>query len=87
MVGPLVARSVYKDWKDTLSLAAQQGQHLGGTAAAAAKSPQLCLTLCSPTDGSPPGSAIPGILQVSQGYFTGSSKFSITHTHTVKFTE
>ena len=23
----------------------------------------LCLTLCDPTDGSPPGSAIPGILQ------------------------
>ena len=32
-------------------------------AAAAAKSLQLCLTLCNPIDGSPPGSAIPGILQ------------------------
>ena len=31
--------------------------------AAAAKSLQSCLTLCDPTDGSPPGSAIPGILQ------------------------
>ena len=31
--------------------------------AAAAKSPQSCLTLCNPIDGSPPGSAIPGILQ------------------------
>ena len=31
--------------------------------AAAAKSLQLCLTLCNPIDGSPPGSAIPGILQ------------------------
>ena len=31
--------------------------------AAAAKSLQLCLTLCKPRDGSPPGSAIPGILQ------------------------
>ena len=31
--------------------------------AAAAKLPQSCPTLCSPTDGSPPGSAIPGILQ------------------------
>ena len=30
-------------------------------AAAAAKSLQSCLTLCNPTDGSPPGSAIPGI--------------------------
>ena len=31
--------------------------------AAAAKSLQLCLTLCDPIDGSPPGSPIPGILQ------------------------
>ena len=29
----------------------------------AAKLLQLCLTLCNPIDGSPPGSAIPGILQ------------------------
>ena len=33
------------------------------TAAAAAKSLQLCLTLCDPTDGSPPGSPVRGILQ------------------------
>ena len=32
-------------------------------AAAAAKSLQSCPTLCDPIDGSPPGSAIPGILQ------------------------
>ena len=32
-------------------------------AAAAAKLLQLCLTLCDPIDGSPPGSPIPGILQ------------------------
>ena len=32
-------------------------------AAAAAKSLQLCPTLCDSTDGSPPGSPIPGILQ------------------------
>ena len=32
-------------------------------AAAAAKSLQSCPTLCDPRDGSPPGSAIPGILQ------------------------
>ena len=32
-------------------------------AAAAAKSCQLCPTLCDPIDGSPPGSPIPGILQ------------------------
>ena len=33
-------------------------------AAAAAKSPQSCVTLCDPIDGSPPGSPVPGILQV-----------------------
>ena len=32
-------------------------------AAAAAKSRQSCPTLCYPIDGSPPGSAVPGILQ------------------------
>ena len=31
--------------------------------AAAAKSLQSCLTLCNPIDASPPGSAVPGILQ------------------------
>ena len=31
-------------------------------AAAAAKSLQLCPTLCNPIDGSPPGFPIPGIL-------------------------
>ena len=44
--------------------------------AAAAKSLQSCPTLCDPIDGSPPGSAIPGILQartlewVAISYFT-----------------
>ena len=32
-------------------------------ATAAAKSLQSCPTLCDPTDGSPPGSPVPGILQ------------------------
>ena len=32
-------------------------------AAAAAKSLQLCPSLCHPRDGSPPDSAVPGILQ------------------------
>ena len=32
-------------------------------AAAAAKSLQLCPTLCDPIDGSPPGTPVPGILQ------------------------
>ena len=30
---------------------------------AAAKSLQSCPTLCDPTDGSPPGSPVPGTLQ------------------------
>ena len=34
-------------------------------AATAAKSLQLCPTLCDPRDGSPPGSPVPGILQAS----------------------
>ena len=33
------------------------------SAAAAAKSLRLCLTLCDPIDGSPPSSPVPGILQ------------------------
>ena len=33
-------------------------------ATAAAKSLQSCRTLCDPIDGSPPGSTVPGILQV-----------------------
>ena len=36
-------------------------QHLA--AVAAAKSLQLCLTLCDPIDGSPTGSSVPVILQ------------------------
>ena len=36
---------------------------LNPAAAAAAKSLQSCPTLCNPIDGSPPGSAAPGILQ------------------------
>ena len=39
--------------------AGRKGEH----AAAAAKSLQSCPTLCNPTDGSPPGSPVPGILQ------------------------
>ena len=35
----------------------------GLTAAAAAKSLQLCPTLCDPIDSGPPGSPVPGILQ------------------------
>ena len=47
-------------------LFASGGQSIGelvAAAAAAAKSLQSCLTLCDPIDGSPPGTAVPGILQ------------------------
>ena len=37
--------------------------YLDKAAAAAAKSLQSCPTLCDPTDGSPSGSTVPGILQ------------------------
>ena len=37
--------------------------YTGIAAAAAVKSLQSCPTLCDPIDGSPPGFAIPGILQ------------------------
>ena len=51
-----------------LSLLVSQGyvEDLPGlfaAAAAAAKLLQSCPTLCDPTDGSPPGSPVPGILQ------------------------
>ena len=36
---------------------------LEAAATAAGKSLQLCLILCDPIDGSPPGSPVPGILQ------------------------
>ena len=36
---------------------------IGTSADAAAKLLQSCLTLCDPIDGSPPGPAVPGILQ------------------------
>jgi len=38
-------------------------KNLQETSAAAAKLLQSCPTLCHPTDSSPPGSAVPGILQ------------------------
>ena len=50
-------------------------------AAAAAKSLQSCPTLCDPIDGSPPGSAVPGILQaIAYPYtnFPSSSALPLT---------
>ena len=45
------------------------------TTAAAAKLLQSCLTLCDPTDSSPPGSPVPGILQ-ARGLDWGAIAFS-----------
>ena len=42
-------------------------------AAAAAKSLQSCPTLSDPTDGSPPGSPVPGILQARTLEWVGIS--------------
>ena len=42
-------------------------------AATAAKSLQSCPTLCDPIDGSPPGSAVPGILQARTLEWVASS--------------
>ena len=41
----------------------KRGMANKAAAAAAAESRQSCPTPCDPIDGSPPGSAIPGILQ------------------------
>ena len=48
---------------DKVSLASKYRTIQEKAAAAAAKSLQSCPTLCDPIDGSPQGSAIPGILQ------------------------
>ena len=53
------------------------------TAAAAATSLQSCPTLCDPIDGSPPGSAIPGILQ-ARTLEWGAIAFSIETAVTLK---
>ena len=53
-------------WKSSASnhtLLARRSSSCPLAAAAAAASLQLCPTLCDPTDSSPPGSPVPGILQ------------------------
>ena len=51
-LGTLVGTMLIKEWIDR-----------NAAAAAAAKPLQSCPTLCNPTDSSPPGSPVPGILQ------------------------
>ena len=53
-----------KPWKQELSNITLLLPYVNAVAAAAAaKSPQSCPTLCNPIDGSQPGSTVPGILQ------------------------
>ena len=64
---PLVNVSLRWDRRETLLLLGkeilyQEGSHVVA-AAAAIKLLQLCLILCNPTDGTPPGFPVPGILQ------------------------
>ena len=51
------------DTPERLSTSTAVKRSTVAAAAAAAKSSQSCPTLCDPRDGSPPGSAVPGILQ------------------------
>ena len=59
-----ILSEVSQNEKDSYHMASLILGFLGGAAAAtAAKSLQLCPTLCDPIDGNPPGSPVPGILQ------------------------
>ena len=59
-----VAYGITGPWPGLESGSQQQKFRIPTTAAAAAaKLLQSCPTLCDPIDGSPPGSAVPGILQ------------------------
>ena len=55
--------SVWFCFSETVSSEQQKQPLASRTAAAAAKSLQLCPTLCDPMDSSPPGTPVPGILQ------------------------
>ena len=52
---------------------------LHAAAAAAAKSLQLCPTLCNPIDGSPPGSPIHGIFQARVLEWGATAFYGILH--------
>ena len=60
-----------------MSLLSNMPSAAAAAAAAAVKSLQLCLTLCDPIDGSPPGSSVPRILQAKTLKWVAIS-FSIT---------
>ena len=50
-------------WKQGVLCRKQGANMCEQTRSAAARLHQSCPTLCNPTDGSPPGSSVPGILQ------------------------
>ena len=52
-----------QDWKRSVLIPIPKEGNAKESSTAAAKSLQLCLTLCDAIDGSPSGSSIPGILQ------------------------
>ena len=58
----LLGKSQTEEFGGLQSVGSQRVRH-DWAAAAAAKSLQSCPTLCDPIDSSPPGSAVPGILQ------------------------
>ena len=58
-----IATMEKKNWRFLKNIKIEQPFVVVGYSAAAAKSLQLCLTLCNLIDGSSPGSPIPGILQ------------------------
>ena len=69
---PILATPWQESRQAPLSMGFSRQEHWRGllfqspkraVAAAAAKSLQLCPTLCDPIDGRPPGSPVPGILQ------------------------
>ena len=55
------------------SMGSSKNQECSRKTSAAAKSLQLCPTLCSPINGSPPGSPVPGILQARTLEWAASS--------------
>ena len=55
--------SVLMRWMNLEPITQSEVSHKDKAAAAAAKSLQSCPTLRDPIDSSPPGSAVPGILQ------------------------
>ena len=55
-------RDLFKKIRDTMGTFHAKMGTISVVGTAAAKLLQWCSTLCNPIDGSPPGSAIPGIL-------------------------